>query len=36
MRDSIGRIGDVQVMLPARPERRQAVLTTPPERARTR
>lgn len=36
MRDSMGRIGDVQIMLPARPERRQAVLTTPPERARTR
>lgn len=34
-RDSQGRIGDVQVLLPARPERRQAVLTTPPERARS-
>lgn len=36
MRDSIGRIGDVQIMLPARPARREAVLTTPPERARAR
>lgn len=34
LRDSRGRLGTVQVMLPARPERRQAVLSTPPEKAR--
>lgn len=32
MRDSFGRIAEVQTLLPARPERREAVLSTPPQR----